>query len=110
MTPIIEVKNLSKQYRIGQRQRYLSLRDALVDTFKFRQNNSKAIETDVIECPKICFDGFRNTGSIILPKFECIYQHIAQAQIALTLPDTVLFTQIFDFNNGCHCRKVICFI
>ena len=56
MTPIIEVKNLSKQYQIGQRQRYLSLRDALVDTFKFRQSNSKAIETDFWALNDISFD------------------------------------------------------
>ena len=60
MTPIIEVKNLSKQYRIGQRQRYLSLRDALVDTFKFRQNNainhSQTIETDFWALNDISFD------------------------------------------------------
>ena len=60
MTPIIEVKNLSKQYRIGQRQRYLSLRDALVDTFKFRQNRadhySKTIETDFWALNDISFD------------------------------------------------------
>ena len=60
MTPIIEVKNLSKQYRIGQRQSYLSLRDVLVDTFKFRQNNtfnkSKTIETDFWALNDISFD------------------------------------------------------
>ena len=56
MTPIIEVKNLSKQYHIGQRQRYLSLRDALVDKFKFRQNNSKTIETDFWALNDISFD------------------------------------------------------
>ena len=56
MTPIIEVKNLSKQYRIGQRQRYLSLRDAVVDKFKFRQNNSKTIETDFWALNNISFD------------------------------------------------------
>ncbi len=56
MTPIIEVKNLSKQYRIGQRQRYLSLRDAVIDKFKFRQNNSKTIETDFWALNDISFD------------------------------------------------------
>ena len=60
MTPIIEVKNLSKQYRIGQRQSYLSLRDALVDKFKFRQNktsnHSQTIETDFWALNDISFD------------------------------------------------------
>ena len=60
MTPIIEVKNLSKQYRIGQRQSYLSLRDALVDKFKFRQNkaahHSQTMETDFWALNDISFD------------------------------------------------------
>ena len=36
MKPIIEVQNLSKQYKIGQKQRYLSLRDSVSNLFKFK--------------------------------------------------------------------------
>ena len=34
MKPIIEVRNLSKQYKIGKKQKYLSLRDSVTDFFK----------------------------------------------------------------------------
>ncbi len=34
MKPIIEVRNISKQYKIGQKQQYLSLRDSVSDFFK----------------------------------------------------------------------------
>lgn len=34
MTPIIEVKNLGKKYKIGEKQRYLALRDVLTNIFK----------------------------------------------------------------------------
>lgn len=41
MKPIIEVNNLYKKYRIGEKQRYYSFRDTLVDLAKlpFRQKN-----------------------------------------------------------------------
>ena len=32
--PIIEVKGISKKYRIGHRENYLSLRDSLVNIIK----------------------------------------------------------------------------
>src|SRR3990167_6919793 len=40
MKPIIEVNNLSKKYRIGERQSYYSFRDTLVDLAQlpFKQN------------------------------------------------------------------------
>lgn len=41
MKPIIEVKNISKQYQIGQKQRYLSLRDSLSDFLKFKGRNTE---------------------------------------------------------------------
>ena len=41
MKPIIEVKNISKQYKIGQKQRYLSLRDSVSDFFKFKSQNTE---------------------------------------------------------------------
>ena len=41
MKPIIEVRNLSKQYKIGQKQKYLSLRDSVSDFFKFRNKNNE---------------------------------------------------------------------
>jgi ABC-type polysaccharide/polyol phosphate transport system ATPase subunit len=31
--PIIEVRNVSKKYKIGERQRYLSLRDSVSNLF-----------------------------------------------------------------------------
>ena len=36
MKPIIEVRNLSKKYKIGERQRYLSLRDSVGNLFSSR--------------------------------------------------------------------------
>ena len=41
MQPIIEVKGVSKRYRIGEKQRYYSFRDTLVDlaTAPFKQKN-----------------------------------------------------------------------
>jgi lipopolysaccharide transport system ATP-binding protein len=44
MKPIIEVRNLSKQYKIGQSQRYLSLRDSVTDLFRFRRRNTEGTE------------------------------------------------------------------
>lgn len=41
MKPIIEVRNLSKQYKIGQKQPYLSLRDSVSDFFKFKNKNTE---------------------------------------------------------------------
>ncbi len=41
MKPIIEVRNLSKQYKIGQKQRYLSLRDSVSDFFKSKGRNTE---------------------------------------------------------------------
>jgi lipopolysaccharide transport system ATP-binding protein len=41
MKPIIEVRNLSKQYKIGQKQPYLSLRDSVSNFFKFRGRNTE---------------------------------------------------------------------
>ncbi len=41
MKPIIEVQNLSKQYKIGQKQRYLSLRDSVTDFFKGKNQTTK---------------------------------------------------------------------
>ena len=41
MKPIIEVRNLSKQYKIGQKQKYLSLRDSMMDLFKFKGRNTE---------------------------------------------------------------------
>ncbi len=44
MKPIIEVRNLSKQYKIGQKQKYLSLRDSVSDFFKFKTENTERSE------------------------------------------------------------------
>ncbi len=41
MKPIIEVRNLSKQYKIGQKQKYLSLRDSVTDFFKNKGGNTE---------------------------------------------------------------------
>ncbi len=41
MKPIIEVKNISKQYKIGQKKRYLSLRDSVSDFFTFKGRNTE---------------------------------------------------------------------
>ena len=41
MKPIIEVQNLSKQYKIGQKQKYLSLRDSVTDFFKNKGRNTE---------------------------------------------------------------------
>jgi lipopolysaccharide transport system ATP-binding protein len=41
MKPIIEVKGISKKYKVGHHARYLSLRDAITDFFKF--NNRETI-------------------------------------------------------------------
>jgi len=41
MTPIIEVKGLSKKYRMGESQPYLTLRDSLVN---FAKNPFKKIK------------------------------------------------------------------
>ncbi|MBL7813563.1 MAG: ATP-binding cassette domain-containing protein [Saprospiraceae bacterium] len=38
---MIEVKNISKQYKIGQKQRYLSLRDSVTDFFRFGQKHTE---------------------------------------------------------------------
>jgi lipopolysaccharide transport system ATP-binding protein len=46
MKPIIEVQNLSKQYRIGSRQRYLSLRDSLMNFGKKLKTQNSKLETD----------------------------------------------------------------
>ena len=42
MKPIIEVQNLSKQYKIGQKQKYLSLRDSITDFFKNKGQNEES--------------------------------------------------------------------
>lgn len=44
MKPIIEVRNLSKQYKIGQKNRYLSLRDSVSDFFKFKGQRTEVSE------------------------------------------------------------------
>jgi lipopolysaccharide transport system ATP-binding protein len=44
MKPIIEVKNISKQYKIGQKQRYLSLRDTVSDFFSPKSQNIEKSE------------------------------------------------------------------
>lgn len=44
MKPIIEVRNLSKQYKIGQKQRYLSLRDSVSDFFKLKGRNTEGAD------------------------------------------------------------------
>jgi lipopolysaccharide transport system ATP-binding protein len=41
MKPIIEVRNLSKKYKIGERQRYLSLRDSVSNIFS-RKNREES--------------------------------------------------------------------
>ena len=44
MKPIIEVKNLSKKYKIGERQRYLSLRDSVGNLFSSKNTEGSASE------------------------------------------------------------------
>ena len=44
MKPIIEVKNLSKKYKIGERQRYLSLRDSVGSLFSNKNTEGGASE------------------------------------------------------------------
>ncbi len=44
MKPIIEVQNISKQYRIGNRARYLSLRDSVGEFFKKKTKNTADTE------------------------------------------------------------------
>ena len=40
MKPIIEVQNLSKQYKIGQKQTYLSLRESVTNFFKSKKRQT----------------------------------------------------------------------
>lgn len=54
MTPIIEVHNLSKLYKIGQKQRYLSLRDSVTDLFKKKGQNT--VDADFWALNDISFD------------------------------------------------------
>ena len=42
MKPIIEVQNISKQYKIGEKRRYLSLRDSVTDFFKNKGQNEES--------------------------------------------------------------------
>ena len=39
--PIIEVKNIGKEYRIGAKEKYVTLRDAIVNLFKFGKQKTK---------------------------------------------------------------------
>ena len=42
MKPILEVKHITKQFKIGSRQeRYLSLRDVVANPFKKKNNDGK---------------------------------------------------------------------
>ena len=53
MKPIIEVRNLSKQYKIGQKQKYLSLRDSITGFFK---NKRQREESDFWALDDVSFD------------------------------------------------------
>jgi lipopolysaccharide transport system ATP-binding protein len=55
MKPIIEVQNLSKQYRLGSRQRYLSLRDSLM-TFSKKLKAQNTEGGDFYALDDVSFD------------------------------------------------------
>ena len=67
MKPILEVRNISKKYKIGKRQKgYLSLRDQLVDSMKsifsknnnlsFSQSGNESTNTEFYALKDISFD------------------------------------------------------
>ena len=58
MKPIIEVRNLAKKYKIGERQRYLSLRDSVENLFSSKNTEGSASEkkTDFWALDDVSFD------------------------------------------------------
>lgn len=66
MKPIIEVRNLSKQYKIGQKQKYLSLRDSVMDFFKFKAQNTE--KTDFWALDDVSFDVYPGESIGIIGK------------------------------------------
>ena len=58
MKPIIEVKNLSKKYRIGERQRYLSLRDSVgsLSSGKNTEGSASEKKTEFWALDDVSFD------------------------------------------------------